>query len=562
MFIKNKKGFNLFTALISLMLLSITIVFIYNMVQTEENYLSLIDDQSKSSDLLTIADISRADAFNNFVVSFREQWMSFRSSPENFVRITRKEAMLDWNGFVDYFADYIFFDNQFETFFASNVVTSLTYTNPPLGYGINVPNYNKEDLSRIIKQSFNYAGDKKIQVVSCEQENNSCLGTLYFTIDTRNLLPEDYEKLPMIVVKRNADDEVIQRPVFARREYKIYLPWRGFQAMRTVRNFSFDFDLEKKDSSDILSGSSNSKGFFNPYIHYTLNSAKLGVCDIDSCALREDLFRTVSTDGFTGNECKNPPTISNVKANNGGGYTVNGTVINLSSSASYSNQNSDSIKSIFDDLLKTTIKNNISSQNMIYAGTNLPSVLSSNYLPNECSNPINGGNFNICNLTLITPQSRTTKNVINENLGESPSITTIASIPFNPNSFNKASNLGLSLDNDRNIFLIQDDSIIQQLPDNQYLSCQKIEEIRLLFKFEEENQKYIFSENSKNIYIQLEDSFSKYSFYPPSTNPTFTLGVYFNHFQPSTVNLSSGWSCKNYEPVTAGTAGCINTSVN
>jgi len=152
--LRNKKGFNLFTALISLMLLSITLVFIFNMVQTEENYLELINNQSQASDLLTIADISRADAFNNFVVSFREQWMSFRSDPRSEIILKRKDIMLDWDGFVDYFADYIFFDNSFENYFADNMVRSLNYTNPPTGYAINVPNYSRDDLSSIIKTAF------------------------------------------------------------------------------------------------------------------------------------------------------------------------------------------------------------------------------------------------------------------------------------------------------------------------------------------------------------------------------------------------------------------------
>jgi hypothetical protein len=158
--LKNNRGFNLFTALISLMLLSITLVFIFNMVQTEENYLALIDDQSKSSDLLTIADISRADAFNNFVVSFREQWISYRSNPDSHIKLKRQDVMLDWDSFVDYFADSIFFDNSFENYFARNVINSLVNTNPPIGHVVSVPDYDIDNLSRIINEAFLEAGNK------------------------------------------------------------------------------------------------------------------------------------------------------------------------------------------------------------------------------------------------------------------------------------------------------------------------------------------------------------------------------------------------------------------
>lgn len=554
MFIKNKKGFNLFTALISLMLLSITIVFVYNMVQTEENYLSLIDDQSKTSDLITIADISRADAFNNFVVSFREQWIAFRSNPDNEIRVKREQVMLDWNGFVDYFADYIFFDNQFEDFFAQNMISSLEYTNPPIGYGIQVPSYDKMDLSRIIKASFVQAGDDKIRVVDCKQDDLVCLGTLYFTIDTRNLSAQDYEKLPMIVVKRNQNDEVIQRPVFARREYKIYIPWRGFQAMRTVRNFALGADLEKRDQSEILNRSSTSQGFFNPYIHYTLNSAKLGVCDIDSCGLREDLFIT-SNQNYFSDTCNKPPVVSGVKANNGGGYTVGGTNINLSSPGSYNLTTSQGVKETFENLVKTTIKNNVLNRNdVIYAGNNLE-VISD--LSEECSSPIGiAENFNICNVRVIDV-SKVTKEVFQTSPGGVDGEGSISPVSFNFGQYNKASNLGLYLDTDQNILLLNDETLITSGNLNLNLRCGKIEQINILFKFEEQEEKYILGDGYKNIYIQLEDDYASYSFFNPSQTFTFGIPGYFENQSLPVNPLASGWSCKNYEAAESGTAGCV-----
>ncbi len=556
MFIKNKKGFNLFTALISLMLLSITIVFVYNMVQTEENYLSLIDDQSRTSDLITIADISRADAFNNFVVSFREQWIKFRSNPDNQIKIQREQVMLDWDSFVKYYADDIFFDNQFENFFAQNVISSLLYTNPPIGYGIQVPDYDKIELSRIIKASFVAAGDNKLKVVDCEQNSVNCLGTLYFTIDTRNLSAEDYEKLPMIVVKRNQNDEVIQRPVFARREYKIYIPWRGFQAMRTVRNFALDAELEKKDQSEILNRSSTSQGFFNPYIHYTLNSAKLGVCDIDSCGLREDLFITTNKNYFS-DVCTKPTSVSGVKANNGGGYTVVGTNINLSGNNSYSLQTSENLKPVFEDLVKTTIKNNVSARTpvQIYAGNNLKSV---NDGIGVCRNSVVSQNgLNICNVSVIDV-SKVTKEVLSEpSAGGIQGDSSITPVIFNPLQYNKASNIGLSLNNDNNIFILRDPTNISQDNKNFNLKCSKIEKINILFKFEDQDERYILAEDYKNIYVQLEDDYASYSFFNPSQTFSFGTPGYFQNQVILNNPLTSGWRCKSYEAGLPGTAGCV-----
>jgi len=519
------------------------------MVQTEENYLVLINNQSQASDLLTIADISRADAFNNFVVSFREQWMSFRSDPRSEIILKRKDIMLDWDGFVDYFADYIFFDNSFKNYFADNMVRSLNYTNPPTGYAINVPNYSRDDLSSIIKTAFLEAGDDKIKVVSCEREDEVCLGTLYFTIDTRKLSAQEYEKLPMITVKRNVDDEVIQRPVFAKRAYRIYIPWRGFQALRTVRNFALDADLEKGETTaQIIEYSKDSRGFLNPYIHYTLNSAKLGVCDIDSCALRKDLFKTVEFNGFTGDACSNPPGVSNVSDNGGitGSFTGE---VSLSNNHSYNIQDIDgTVKPIYNDLVKTTIENNLEYRtDIIHAGNNLPSISSSSILDDECQMSLTTGNFSICDIRVRLPSPKVTKEVISVGT-VSESLSSLSQVSFNPSgSFNKASNLSLSIDDDLNINVFDQESTIPNETDNQYLSCTTIDYIDLLFKFEEQDEKYIFSQDSKNIYILIQDRFSDYTFFNSfGSVPNFS-GGYFQKRELPSFTGGQGWTCKSYE---------------
>ncbi len=552
--LKNKRGFNLFTALIALMLVSITIVFVYNMVQTEENYLSLIQDQSKTSDLMTIADLSRADAFNIFVVSFRERWAEYRSEPENVVTITRQFATMDWNGFIENYANKIFFDNSFETYFALSVTESLEYTNPPLGYTITIPDYNQVELADIIGKAF-IASDEKIKVIGCEQASDFCIGTLYFKIDTRKLSSTDYEKLPMIVVKRNIDDQVIQRPVFARREYRIYLPWRGFQAMRTVRNFALGVDLEKEENSEyILNNLYNSKGFLNPHINYALNSAKVGICDIDSCAPRTDLYKTVTKNGFIGAECKAPEEVINFQANNGNGIIVLGTTINLSDSFDYNLQTSH-IQSIFLDLLETTVKNNLDNRSFIgyEGGLKLTSENGLSCLNNLTSNY----DFEICDVKMLS-NSKITKNISEKLINFNGSLTTLTSDTFDILFFNKASNLGLSIDADGNLFNLNDTSVINQVPDNQYLRCHTPKKSSLLFEFNETNPRYILSNETTKIYVKLEDSYSQYSFFDPVPLASLNNNGYFNLFTIVDQTSDPGWSCKTYEAGESGTAACVS----
>ncbi len=551
----NQKGFNLFTAMIALMLVSITIVFIYNMVQTEENYLALIEDQSNNSDLLTIADLSRADAFNIFVVSFREKWAAHRSDPSNHIVVSRNNLMLSWDDFIEYFANDIFFDSQFESFFAQNLVQSLQYSNPPIGYSLNIPEYDRTELSRIIKESFNLAGDKKIEVVRCEREDNICLGSLYFTIDTRTLSSQDYEKLPMVVVEKLRDNEVVQRPVFARREYRIYLPWRGFQALRTARNFSLTADVEKEpETTTIIRRSLDSRGFFNPNIHYTLNSAKIGVCDIDSCAPREDLFKTANKDGFQ-NECNLLPVVSSFSANNGSGINVSraGTIVNLSSSFSYNLSDFDS-RDTYKNLVETTLRSNLQGRNdIINSGGAGNNSLTTN-------GTIGQDDFKINNVS-ITSSNKITKNVVNT-IATGKNVGSISSVSFDPNSFNKASNLGLKIDNENKTSVISDiTSGISPDPLNSNLVCHTLSQLDIELKFTEENPKYIVSEDSVDIHIKLRDNFTSFSFYDNSYVNSFN-----NNFKPyfldsttitSPLLNNNNWSCISYEGQTAGPAACI-----
>lgn len=536
---RSNKGFNLFTALIALMLLSITIVFVYNMVQTEENYLSLIETQSKTSDLLTIADLSRADAFNIFVVSFRERWAEHRSSRSNQVILERENVMLEWDDFVEYFANDIFFDRSFEDFFAQSVTQSLIYTNPPIGYAIDVPNYDRRRLSEIIGEAFRLS-DEKIKVI-CE-DNTNCLGSLYFKIDTRELSAQDYEELPRITVSRLRDDEVIQRPVFARREYRIYLPWRGFQAFRTVRNFSLSPSLEDKTNLEIRSGLVSSTGFLNPLIYNSFNSAKVGVCDIDSCDLRTDLFKTASRDGFQ-ERCVNPPqtTISSTPIN------VLGTSISLSGNHNYDlrQTGNNDVRDIFQDLVETTLLNNINlrSTEIINSGG-----VSNLELDGSIGSQLN--DIFIYEVS-VTSRNTVTKQVLNVFVGGG-STSNIQSVTFNPSQHNQAANLGFNLGLDGNISFLEEESSIQAIQANNFLRCNKIERINLLFKFEETNPQYIVSPGNTSIYVELRERFPRYSFYH-SSYPNPIQEGFFPTLNLLPINLTNkNWTCNSYEGTGAG----------
>ncbi|MEI8364775.1 MAG: hypothetical protein WCF78_04970, partial [archaeon] len=138
MFNSNNKGFSLFTALVSLLLISISLILIFNMVKTEDTYLSMIEDQSSNSDIITIADLARADAFNLFVISLRANWEEYRNSKDNTIILRRADMDKNWDSFVDNVAQSYFFERRFSQFFATTILSKLTYTPEVIGYKIEV----------------------------------------------------------------------------------------------------------------------------------------------------------------------------------------------------------------------------------------------------------------------------------------------------------------------------------------------------------------------------------------------------------------------------------------
>ena len=146
---KKEKGFNLFTALVSLLLVSITLVLIFNMIKTEETNLALIQDQSSSSDLITVSDLARADAFDVFVVTLRAQWELRYSQPGQEIRLNRQLMDDNWDTFVNQMIQKEFFNYNFSGYVADNIVLKLNNLPNPTGYVISVNNLDNAKFKQI-----------------------------------------------------------------------------------------------------------------------------------------------------------------------------------------------------------------------------------------------------------------------------------------------------------------------------------------------------------------------------------------------------------------------------
>jgi hypothetical protein len=76
--------------------------------------------------------------------------------------------------------------------------------------------------------------------VNCENPDDlqNCVGTFYVVLDTTSLSPEDYEKLPQIVVTNERTRRVIREPILPRGKFRLYVPLRYFVALAGARKIS------------------------------------------------------------------------------------------------------------------------------------------------------------------------------------------------------------------------------------------------------------------------------------------------------------------------------------
>ncbi len=569
MFNLNNRGFNLFTAMVSLILIAITLVLIFNMIKTEETHLALIEDQSSTSDLITVADLARADAFNLFVVSLREKWEEHRNNPDNFITINRRLVDLPWPEFVDEMGHRVFFERNFQGYFAENLLSKLRYSPNPVGYNINVETdlVSDQNFYDIVREMFVKAGEK-VEVVGCEQEDSDkCAGSFYITLNAKDIEQQDYENLPRVTVQRIKNNEVIQRSVFGKQIYKIYMPWRGFQAFRVARRIAYSQDREVSENPALYPGLDDT-GLFNPILHNTLEQARLGVCDKGTCAPRDDLFITPSNDGFN-KKCDDPYTIPNVTVNGGAGLTIsNGTKINFSETQNYTT-NSDPLL-IFQNIVETTIQNNLenrTTENIVYTNPSNQSLVMSGGISISGSADIKIKEINVYDNKFKT------KKVGNIST-EDKTLTQISSVNFSPlGNWNNAWGVGLYLHNDNifNAYNYPDWNITRDaMPytnSSDYLNCYEISEIKLKLEFQEQNSRYKVREtiNGSNpkIHIHLVDNYSGFVFNTSLLSSMFSSGLdgsgYLNPGQSVNYTLTdeSQWTCDSYEGTVNNQAACV-----
>lgn len=581
----NRKGFTLFTALISLLLVSVALALIFNMINTEDTYLSLIQDQSSMSDLMTIADLARADAFNTFIITLRSNWEEYMSRHP--MQVTRDQMDMNWDDFTQWFVKDNFFERAFPAYFAQGILFNLKYKMDPPGYDIRTETntgtkivcdggceYGDSGCDCTIETTNSTgdtnnlfinvvidvfkAGGERADIVDCNQEDTNCNGSFFLTLDTTQLADENYELLPIVTVLRTKSNQVIQRPVLSRQIYKIYMPWRGLQALRTARNIVLDNETERAVNPANPANHENT-GFFSPKIHNTLEQARLGYCDPGTCLPREYFFKTPNKVG-TNNQCHTIP--KTLKSEVPSNLLSIGQIPNLPGNY----DNSENINSAFLELYKQSLIANLNARNnetITYNNGLIMEGAPINSVPNSGSPDVNISEFDVSvrskrSKKYVTDVAKNYTHSYNElyfnNLGHNmPSLVGGLGLFLKDNKSALIWQVNYDWYKDQNTLVLENDDL--QFAGAQ-LKCSEINYATTILKFIETDPRYKIKDAYKgvetNIKIYLREDFSEFYFTP--NNDWSNLSVidkgYLdpNHvtFEVTTLEQQSGvqrWTC-------------------
>jgi len=311
----NSKGFTLFTALVSFVLIALAFVLIQSMIESERNSTDTIETINEQTEMQNIADLARADALQLFNIGVRNQFEIWATNQENeFYYMDQSSAMGSWDGLVKDFAAAELggkeitdasgtskSTEQFATamahYMSGIVQRSGTYSFKGYSVKLVINEENPSDLSkfqrflqgRVVAGVGAYddpssATKPLLEPINCDE--TSCnTGTFYINLDLTNITNAEYNNLPQIVVTSHATGRVIKQPILPRGNIRLYIPLRLFKAIWHTREIA---------RTQIFSFGTSIK------------SLGLGMCDTD-CSVRvspNGASKAINKSNFPGNNGK------------------------------------------------------------------------------------------------------------------------------------------------------------------------------------------------------------------------------------------------------------------
>jgi hypothetical protein len=281
----NEKGFNLFTALVSFLLIMLAVLLIQSMIQTERNATDTIAKIESRNRLEATAEMARADALQVFNYGLRKRIEDWLTRPDT-GGLTLNLQDQTWKEIQDEFAASKFGGDQASPFakFTASSLEGIFYSPSHFGnYTISLE--GSASFEEIIETTIERSLDDFFTVIGCDDGNpKTCdKGTFYVNLHIERLTQEEYEKLPKLHVIDRATGEELKEIVLPRTTFRIYIPLRFFKAIaeaKALTHFPLGHDNGPQD-----------QGLFSPRIHNEIEQMALGMCDYGSCAPRTNPLR-------------------------------------------------------------------------------------------------------------------------------------------------------------------------------------------------------------------------------------------------------------------------------
>ncbi|MCX6800813.1 MAG: hypothetical protein NTZ73_01340 [Candidatus Diapherotrites archaeon] len=293
----NGKGFNLFSALVAMVLIIIGVLLVNMMVFREANTRTQIYSMKENFGLADAANIARADAIQSFSHYFRrelEMYLTSDGSESAFQPLLKIRKNPDgqiennfenWGDVVKEFETQILLtpsgsannEERYKAvarFVALNIINKFG-TGQEGTYGryrvslseLGTPAQKKVEtaFSNAIKKVLDdptHNIQTFFEIVDCD--NTACpVGTFYFNFPLDQMSTEDYENLPRIVVSDTHTGEKIQIPLLPQEKLRIYIPIRFLKAAYEARRVAMEY---------------NDLGIGDELKSYRLGFCEYGVC--------------------------------------------------------------------------------------------------------------------------------------------------------------------------------------------------------------------------------------------------------------------------------------------
>jgi hypothetical protein len=283
----SQRGFNMFSAIVAVLLIMAGVVITNTLISTEEKTNRQVYSMLNNYQLTDAAAVARADALQNFNYAFRVQMENYLTYDKYEMGEYADDATNGLGLFTIRTGSEPFTFAEMKAAFEQSVLqkTGPGDFNSVLEYvaGNTVNQFQERTYGRFSVYLSERAEDRSgaqarvkdvlyaataphmnnlFEVVDCgETECNN--GSFYFNIPLNEISDAQYESLPRIVVKDLVTHEEIKMPILPRTNIRIYMPLRFFKAIFEARKFAIVMRTH----------------------HNEIESYKLGFCD-NGCAPR------------------------------------------------------------------------------------------------------------------------------------------------------------------------------------------------------------------------------------------------------------------------------------